>query len=399
MSIDSPRSASQTKVAMLVTRMDIGGVPDHVMTLLDGFGPDIKVTLICDHIHPTHLAEAESLGVAVQILPMQRLAGGLSDLKALKALRRILREGDFDILHTHMSKAALLGAIIGATSRKIKVVNTAHNLGYIALPQRWKKAVFWVYDRFISMVGIDATVTVSKIVGDTARQAHLIPARKLHVVQNGIRTGKFLQSKTQGEAVRRDLLGQGNDGPLMLTVARLVWFKGLDTLIDALPDVVASHKSARLAIVGDGELRDDLEAQVVRLGLKGHVIFTGERDDVPDLLAAADLFVLPSVSEGLPISLLEAMASSLPIVATDVGGIPELVVEGVNGHLTKAGDAPAMSRALLSLLDDPDKADEWGQAGLARLQSHFSQAAMVAKTEALYGTLLATEPAQAMHHA
>jgi glycosyltransferase involved in cell wall biosynthesis len=365
--------------------MDIGGVPDHVMTLLDGFSPNIKVTLICDHIHPQHRNEAEMLGVDIDILPMQRLAGGMSDLKTLRGLRKILREGDFDILHTHMSKAALLGAIVGVMDRSIKVVNTAHNLGYIALPERWKKIIFWVYDRLISTFGIDATVTVSQIVADTARDAFLIPAKKLHVIQNGIRTTKFKNAKL-GQDLRKTILGQ-TKGPLILTVARLVWFKGLNTLIDALPEVVERHTSTKLVIVGDGELRADLEAQVEQLGMSDYVVFTGERDDVPDLLAAADLFVLPSVSEGLPISILEAMASKLPIVATNVGGIPELVVDGETGLLVNAGDVDGMSAALISLLDDPCKCKAAGIVSYVRMTELFSQSTMVTATEKLYQNL------------
>lgn len=373
------------RLAMLVTRMDIGGVPDHVMTLLDGFGPTIKVTLICDHIHDQHRKEVEALGIDIVLLPMQRLAGGVSDIKALRGLRKILNEGEYDILHTHTSKAALLGAIIGATTRSIKVVNTAHNLGYIALPERWKKAIFWVYDRFISTVGIDATVTVSQIVADTARDAYLIPAKKLHVIQNGIRTAKF-EKPNKGQNLRKEFIGKSN-GPVIISVARLVWFKGLDTLIDAMPKVVDRHSSAKLVIVGDGELREDLEAQVKALNLSDSVIFVGERDDVPDLLAAADLFVLPSVSEGLPISLLEAMASKLPIVATRVGGIPELVIDGETGRLTKSGDVAGMSAAMLSLLADTSKCKEAGNAGHARMMEQFSQSAMVVATENLYQKL------------
>jgi glycosyltransferase involved in cell wall biosynthesis len=266
-------------------------------------------------------------------------------------LRKILREGDFDILHTHMSKAALLGAIVGATDRSIKVVNTAHNLGYIALQERWKKAIFWVYDRIIATFGFDATITVSQIVADTARNAYLIPKNKLHAIQNGIRTTKFEKTK-QGQNLRDEFLGESK-GPLILTVARLVWFKGLDTLIDAFPMVLKKHQAAKLIIVGDGELRADLEAQANRLGISDCVLFTGERDDVPDLLSAADLFVLPSVSEGLPISILEAMASKLPIVATNVGGIPELVIDGETGRLVNSGDVEGLSQALLSVLNAP----------------------------------------------
>lgn len=388
-------SRPRIRVAMLVTRMDIGGVPDHVMSLIDGFSDDIHVTLICDHIHPRHEEEARARGAHVILLPMRRMPGLFSDFSTFLALRRLLRQGDFDILHTHMSKAALLGGLLGVVMPKLRVVNTAHNLGFIAMPARWKKLVFWVYDRLISSTGIDATVTVSQTVADIAGQARLIPRRRLHVIRNGIRLVPF--DRRLAEAAP-DAAGLSAGGPIILSVARLVWFKGLDTAIDAMARLRDAHPEARLMLVGDGELHGALAAQAATLGVSDRVIFAGERTDVPALLKIADLFVLPSVSEGLPISLLEAMAARLPIVATRVGGIPELVVEGVTGALVEPGDAPALAAAISRYLDDPAQMRAAGQAGRDRLTAQFSQAAMVRQTEALYGNLLNVSRATELQH-
>lgn len=382
------------RLAILVTRMDVGGVPDHVMTLLDGLDPSFEVTLICDNIHPSHAAEAARLGVRVVTMPMERLPGLRSDLDALRRLRAILRDNRFDLLHTHMSKAALLGGIIRVIDRSVLVVNTGHNFGFIAMPQRWKKAIFWVYDRLLSSLGHDATIAVSQTVADLALRARLIPAKRLHVIHNGIRLGRFDDSAPPPPTLRATLLGRSaSEGPLILCVARLVWFKGLHTLIDALPKVLVAHPGARVLIVGDGELRADLVAQAERLGVARAVVFAGERADIPDLLKLSDLFVLPSVSEGLPISILEAMANRLPVVATNVGGISELVRDGQTGALVESGNAPALGCAISDLLSDPAKMQRYGAQGRALLEAEFNQTAMVRKTEALYRHLVASKGA------
>jgi glycosyltransferase involved in cell wall biosynthesis len=329
------------------------------------------------------------LGVEIILIPMRRLMGGASDWRAFKMLRQTIRDGDYDILHTHMSKAALLGALIGMTDRGIKVVNTGHNFGFVALPQRWKKAIFWCYDRFISSFGHDATVTVSQIVADAVVKARMVPRKRLHAIPNGIRVRRFDAIASAPLELKTEVLGTAmTDGPLITCVARLVWFKGLHTLIDALPDIIARHPDSRVLIVGDGELRADLETQAKRLGVDHTIVFAGERDDIPQLLKISDLFVLPSLSEGLPISLLEAMATGLPLVATRVGGIPELIEEGKNGYLVPSSDTHALGQAILSFLDDPEKMHQAGLAGRELLEKQFSQTAMVQKTEELYLDLI-----------
>lgn len=377
------------RLAILVTRMDIGGVPDHIMTLLDGLGENYDVTLICDDIHEMHHAEAEELGVKVVRLPMQRLIGGWSDWQAFRQLSRILKDRQIDILHTHMSKAAMLGAMIGLSNRRITVVNTGHNFGFVAMPQAWKKAIFWAYDRFISSFGHAATIAVSQTVAKQVRQAQMIPQRRLHPIQNGIRLDRFDTHNPPPTGLKGEVLGDAvTEGALITCVARLVWFKGLHVLIDALPAIRKKHPDTRVLIVGDGELRADLIAQAERVGVADMVVFAGERGDIPDLLKISDIFVLPSVSEGLPISLMEAMASELPLVASRVGGIPELIEDGVNGYLCDSQDADSFAKGVLRLLDDPKHRRAAGRAGRKRLEQHFSQRAMVQKTETLYTALM-----------
>ena len=158
--------------------------------------------------------------------------------------------------------------------------------------------------------------------------------------------------------------------------------------MSALPAIASAHPDARVLVVGDGELREELVRQAKDLGVENTIVFVGERNDVPDMLRIADLFVLPSVSEGLPISILEAMANRLPVVATNVGGIPELVRDGETGALVPSGEPHSLARAVIELLSNPEKMQAAGAAARARLKTHFSQEIMVAKTEKLYQNLL-----------
>ena len=375
-------SVPRPRVAQVVTRMDIGGVPDHVMTLVRGLRTEFDVVVLCASIDPRHASDLAALSIPVITIPFARLPSPVADMKALVALLRILRGQHFDVVHTHMSKAVLIGAVAARLARVPVVVNTAHNLGFLALPNPILRGLFWLYDRLLFALACDVIVTVSRQVRAGVVRAGIAPARKVVAIANGIDPGRFAVPAALRDETRSALAPGA--APLIVTVARLVWFKGLDPLIAAAPDLVARHPLARIVIVGAGPLREALGAQSLRLGLGEHVVFAGERGDVPALLAAADIFVLPSVSEGMPISILEAMAAGRPVVATRVGGVPDLVADGTTGLLVPPRDPVALAAALIRLADSPALGERMGRAGAARLAAAFSAGAMVARTARLY---------------
>lgn len=385
--MDGP-APRRLKIAQVVTRMDVGGVPDHVMTLARGLAPDHDVTVVCNGIDPGHAAALGAAGVGVAHIDFRRLLHPIRDVGAFLRLLNLLRTQRFDVVHTHMSKAALVGGVAGRAARAPAIVNTAHNLGFLAVPQKALRALFWVYDRLLFAATAHRIVTVSDRVREGAVKGGIAPAGKVVAIHNGVLGARFEISAPEARA-RRVALGVADGAPLVLAVARLVWFKGLDALVEATPALLARHPEARVVIVGGGPLREKLEAQARALGVERAVIFTGERSDVPELLAAADIFVLPSVSEGLPISILEAMTAGKPVVATSVGGIPELIVDGETGLLTPARDAGSLAEALIRLAGDPELRARMGAAGKARAQIEFSPGRMVERTAALYREILA----------
>lgn len=377
------------KIAQIVTRMDVGGVPDHVMTLARELSAHHDLTLVAAEFHPMHAAELSALGVEQIVLPFARLPDPMTDLRALRGLRQLLRARRFDIAHTHMSKAALLGVLAARTlwARPL-LVNTAHNLGSLALANPVARAVFRVYDWLLLGRATDAVIVVSERVRAQVLALRLIRPDRVTAIPNGIALHRFAARSERAGTVRA-AFGIGEDQVLVVCVARLVWFKGLDTLIAAFAAVAPRCPKAHLLIVGEGPLAEDLAAQSRDLGLSQRITFAGLRNDVPDILAASDIFVLSSVSEGMPISILEAMASGLPTVATDVGGVRELVAEGETGFVVPARDAPAFAAPLERLCQDKALRKTQGAAARARAQAEFGGAAMAKRTEAVYAKALA----------
>ena len=374
-------------VAQIATRMDTGGVPSHIMTLARGLQCNYAVTLVCGKLDPKHESALAAAGVPVIFVDFRRLLHPLADIRTLVTLVRILRAGRFDVVHTHMSKAALVGSIAAVIARVPVVVNTAHNLGFVAMPHAVLRALFWLYDRMLFAAAVDSVITVAENVRARMVSSRMIALDKVVSIHNGIDTALF-DKRPAAAAECRSEFSNEPDAVLIVTVARLVWFKGLDTLIDAAHAVFAECPLARLVIVGDGPLHDRLVEQAAQLGIADRVLFTGERIDIPAILGAADIFVLSSVSEGMPISILEAMASAKPVVATAVGGVPELLTEGETGLLVPPAQPAALATALVKLACDPELRRSMGARGRARVDQEFSASAMVERTAALYARLL-----------
>ena len=371
------------RLAQVVTRMDIGGVPDHIMTLIKELQPDFYITLICGEIDDIHRSELAAMNVAIETIPFRRLLSPVADIKTFLALLALNQSQKFDIVHTHMSKAALIGSMAAVRAGVPVVVNTAHNLGFVALPNRALKLLFWAYDFLLFRTFMDAVITVSKKVRERIVQTRLLPSDRVFSVHNGMSTQKMTVSDGDA-AARRAEFGVAPDEVLIVSVARLVWFKGLSTLISAIPLVLTKCPGVRFVVAGGGPLQGELAKQAGDLGVGGRLVLAGERRDIPSILAAADIFVLPSVSEGLPISILEAMAAGKPVVATDVGGVAELVDHQRTGLIVPPGMPQALADALAQLALSPSLCLAMGSRGRQRIASEFSAPHMAQRTAAIY---------------
>lgn len=377
-------SATPVRLVQLVTRLDTGGVPEHVLALLAGLAQHgYELTVVCREVSPRYRVRLETLGVRIILLDMRRLISPVADLRAAWHLYRLLRDGRCQVLHMHMSKAALLGGLVGLAARVPVRVNTAHNLGCVALPQRALRALFWAYDKLLFAMTMHAVITVSSRIRQTILHMGLLGRDKAHAIPNGIDPAPFEMDARMRDQTRQTL-GLAAGEVAIGCVARLVWFKGLDALVDAIPCVTERHPQARFFIAGEGPLKSQLIEQAHQRGVADKLVFLGERNDVAALLAAFDVFVLPSVSEGMPITILEAMAAGLPTVATDVGGVGEMIVDQVSGLLVAPRAPDALAAALNELVGNPARCKSMGAAARTRLDQHFAQDGMVAATDRLY---------------
>ena len=279
-----------------------------------------------------------------------------------------------DIIHAH-NQTSLHYAALGKRLSGAQVVMTNHGQGTGST--RSSSAQEWN--------ATDAIVTVSRAVAETMDLARL--GCKVTTIYNGVSASMA----TTNRADVRQALGIPPDRVVGMLAARIDGLKGHDTLLRALARLRTGAAPITFLIAGDGAERTSTERLAAELGITADSVrFLGFRDDIPDLLAASDLFVLPSLTEGLPLSVLEAMSHRLPIVATRVGGVPELVTHEVDGLLVPAKDEIALAEALANLIDDPEKRRIFGEAGYRRALADFSFKNMNDAYLQLYCRLIST---------
>lgn len=307
-------------------------------------------------------AHAERLGVPTIVL------GGESTARRVLHGAAVLARLRPSVMHSH-NPTSLQYGVIGKLVSGARLVFTDHR-GVVRVP----KTIEWLLT--------DAVVAVSR---DTARQSPASGVVDISVIYNGV--DPPAPKRTRAEV--RAELGLG-EGPVALHVANFLPVKGHDILVRALAEVKARGVRLTVVTAGDGVERAPIEALASSLGLgPEHVRFLGFRSDVPDLLAAADFFVLPSRMEGLPLAVLEAMSHGLPIVTTRIGGNPEVVTDGEHGLLVPIEDPGALAAALVRFAEDPGLRRKLGEAGRARVASEFSFTEMVRKYQAIYDRLTA----------
>jgi glycosyltransferase involved in cell wall biosynthesis len=307
-----------------------------------------------------------------------------ADLRVVGRAYRYIRSGSFDVVHTHLLRADLYAGLAARLALGPAVVSTVYAIGAYRRDRR--RRLDGMLDQ-LTRLWPDHLLAVSQAVKDDCVRRLRWPVSRISVVHTGIEPSEYGRSEALRRRIRSEW-GIDETTPLMVTVARLSYEKGLPTLIDAIGRLAGRHSKLVAAIVGDGPMRAELAARIQASGLDGRVRLVGFRLDVPALLAAADLFCLPSYMEGLPNVLLEASAACLPVVATRVGGNPEVVVDGETGLLVPPGRADAMAEAIGRLLDDRTLARQFAHAGRRRIEESFSAAGAARSYVSLYESLV-----------
>jgi glycosyltransferase involved in cell wall biosynthesis len=367
----------------LIDALGMGGAENLMVSFLNHFDRahfDTRVCVLGVRQGNPIADQVEGLGFPVDMVPVSRLR----DVTALFRLLQYLREREVDILHTQLEHSNTLGNLAAAL-RGIPSVSTLHTFDN---PPRgtsefWRYRLMWWSLR----TNCDRVLAVS----EGTRQHHIrvgrLPAEKVVTMYNGIDLARFARTPADRSRVRR-ALGIPPDAPVLMTVAVLRQPKGIQYMLDALPAVLESLPDAYYLLVGGGPYEGELKALAAERGVSDRVIFTGMRRDVPDLLAAGDVFVFPTLGDALPTVLAEAMAARLPIVACEVGGVPEMVEDGVNGFLVPSADAERLAEACIRLVGDPQQMEAMAQAGYRIAQERFDVNAQVKNLVNLYFELL-----------
>lgn len=358
------------RISHVVENLNRGGLERVVIDLVRAqaaAGHDCQVVCLFE----AGSLAPELLSHGIRVIACGKRDG--ADLRAILRLRRALTSQRTEVLHSHNGTPHYYARVAALGLGLRRVVNTRHGMGDSSPASRRE----WLFRQ--SMRWTDAAVAVSAAAGRRLTDTGLVPAHKLHVLPNGIHAGDFRQRDPQLRAQLAASLGLAPDTQLVGFVGRLNWAKDLGTMVDAFARVHAQRKDVALVLAGEGSERGAVEAAIAQAGIGDRVFLLGDRNDIPQLLPAFSMFAMSSISEGYSIALLEACACALPIVATRVGGNAEIVADGVNGLVVPPRDPEALAAAMVSLLDDPQRAADMGHAGRAWLLANSTFEVMASR--------------------
>lgn len=317
--------------------------------------------------------EFEQLGLPIHVIGTKRFY----DLRSIIEVARYVRRQQIDIIHTQLANADIVGRLVGrALNRPVlsTLQNEPHDYNRHRAIHNW-----------LSRVTARYLATELIPVSDRLREQFIaewhIPAGRIHTIYNAVPMEEYL-TIPEGPPQHSD-----GDGPIITNIGRLNPQKAQHNLLTAAKLVLEQRPDARFMIVGQGRLDQPLKEQAQRLGIAERVTFTGLRKDIPAVLAQTDIFTLPSLWEGLPLTAIEAMAAARPVVLTDVGGNSELVQSGLNGMIVPPDDVDALAATLMELLNDEQRRTEMGRAARQRVQYDFSIDTIAAQHEALYESI------------
>ncbi len=358
---DRPRPC----VMQLVLSLSPGGTERLVVDLVTRLDNSFRTVVCC--LDDVGAWGAELAGNGFTVVPLHRTPGFHPSLAARVA--RLAREQNVGVVHCHHYSPYIYGRIAGMLDRRLPIMMTEHGRLSDAAPGRKRRLANVLFGRHPGRV-----FAVSE-----ALKQHMVAegfAPDIRVIYNGIDPGTAATPADRAAARRR--VGLGADDFVIGTAARLDPVKDLPTLVDAFARVRASAPNARLVIVGDGPEKEAVCSAIAAHGAGDGVLLLGYRADVRQLFPAFDVYVNSSISEGVSLTILEGMAAGLPVVATGVGGTPEVVIAGATGLLVPPRSAPALAEAIGSLQAAPQRGRTMGAAGRARVEARFTIDRMVA---------------------
>lgn len=391
------------KVIHVITRFDKGGAAESTYLLARGLDPQSYEVLLIrglarqapagiseNRAIANNLEELSRAGVGILTIPeLMRDIRPSADLKAFLKLIEIFRKERPQIVHTHTSKAGMLGRWAAHLAGVPIIIHTPHGHVFWGYFNRWETALYVFLERLTAAI-TDKIITLTERETSDHLGRRIAPADRFATIHSGVALEEFSSRRVDPSAMRKEL-GLPADAFVVGTVGRLTPIKGHKYLIAAAQKVLPANPGMIFVFLGDGELLDELQAQAAEAGIQKNVRFLGWRPDVAGVMATFDVFVLPSLNEGMGKVLVEAMALAKPIIASAVGGIPDLVSHGENGLLVPGADAQALAGSLKLLSRDPARRQTMGARGKL-MAAAYSAESMIRKVDELYGALLKDLP-------
>ena len=377
------------KILHIITRLILGGAQKNtVMSCAAQVAAGHEVALAYGPIYGPEgslLEDAKASGATLHEIPsMRRSIQPHKDVACYFALRKLIREFKPDVVHTHSSKAGVIGRAAAWKENVPAVIHTIHGLPFHERQSKLVHGIYVAAERYAAK-RCHKLVGITQAMCDAFEQHGIGRREQFAVIPSGVEVDKWQPSDTPRDVTRR-AYGIPEAAPVIGLLARLDPLKGQDDLIDILPDLLERYPETRLLFVGDGFHREHLEQRVEQGGFDEHVIFAGlvPPMQVPSLLAAMDVNTLPSYQEGQSRTLVESLLCECPIVAYAAGGIPEVCIEGKTGKLAAVGNRSELRDAILWMLDHPAERERLTRDGRAYVAEHFSVKRMVTLLEQLY---------------
>lgn len=380
------------RIVNIITRMELGGPPILVLDILQHLDKERFESTIATGI--TIDRKYDMIGFArdknIRVFAMPSLVRDIHPLKDIKTLIKLvifLKKEKFDIVHCHTSKGGFIGRLAAKLAGAKIIIYSPHGDIFEGYFCKLATDFFILLEKFAARF-TDKIINLTKIEIERFLEHGIGTRHQLKQIYNGINI-KYYERAMTSNLKKRDEFGLGKDDFVCATVGRLVPVKGHTYLIKAIQKVVKVIPEAKFLFVGDGELKPKLSEEIKSYDLQRNVFLLGARSDIATILGCINVFLLPSLNEGFGMVLIEAMAARKPVIATNVGGVPEVIINGTTGILVPPEDPEAFSSAIIKLYNNPEMSLEMGLAGYKRAKKLFNIETTVHELEELYEALIA----------
>lgn len=380
------------KILRIITRINVGGPAIHTILLTGGLDPQRFTSILVkgreDVSEGNMLDLAREKGVQPVLVPtLQREVNLKKDWNAFWKIFWMIKKEKPGIVHTHTAKAGALGRLAAKLAGVPIIVHTFHGHTFYEYFSQKEAGRYIRIERFLGSF-TNRIITVSNRGREDLLKYRIGRPEKILHIPLGLELEKFLDCEKYRGEFRKEV-GFSADDLLIGIVARLVPIKGHTYFLEAAKKILEKKPEAKFLIVGDGELRKELEDYTAKLRIVNNVFWTGFRSDLPRVYADLDLVVLSSLNEGLPVTIIEAMSAAKPVVATDVGGVRELVIDGKTGVVVPSKNSDALARGVINILSNSDRIKEMGKKARELAYPKYSIKRLIEDIENLYEQLIA----------